>query len=285
MDRHFSFLSFVIGHLSFKIVILGDVDRPEFAGVLHSVRGYPDSRAFVDLLTLEAWVQTSSPLPVIDAILILQSYSGEHPASVLNRIRQTYPITPVITVLGSWCEGELRTGWPLAGTHRIYWNDWVKQGENELFALSEGKFSVFALPPIWREEEILLEQTKRKTATESPTNRQCWIFTCRSLNRPDFEMGRLLQKRMQLFGFLTSVIDWDSRSDWGAPPEVLLWNPGLIDDNSLAKIIEVLKELREKLPQTTILLQTNSPRTDEIRTLCENGADRVISVLSRSPWP
>jgi len=245
---------------------------------MHSVRGYPDSRAFVDLLTFEAWVQTSSLRPVIGVFLILQSYTGEHPASVLNRVRHNYPITPVILVLGSWCEGELRTGWPLTISHRIYWHDWTTQGENELFALSEGKFSLFALPPTCREEDILQEQAKHKAAPSPLIDQQCWIFTCRSLSRPDFEMGRMLQARMQFFGFTTSVIDWNNDPDWEKPPAVLLWNPGLIDEGSLTKIVEVLKELREKLPQTAILLQTNSPRIDEIRTLCENGADQVVPV-------
>ena len=265
--------------MPFNIVVIGDVDRPEFADVLHSVRAYPDSRAFVDLSALEAWIQTASPLPVIDVILIVQSYSGEHPASVLGRIRQSYPITPVVSVLGSWCEGELRTGWPLVGAHRIHWNDWGTQGENELFALANGKFSVFALPPTCREEEVLLEQAKRKTGPTLPTGRQCWIFTCRSISRPDFEMCRMLQARMQSFGFSTSIVDWNGHPAWGKPPELLLWNPGLIDENSLTKIVSVLKGLREKLPRTTILLQTNSPRIDEIRTLGENGADQVLPAL------
>ena len=263
--------------MSFYIIVLGDVDRPEFADVLHSVREYPDCRAFVDLLALEAWRQAAPVLPVIDLILILQSYTGEHPPSVLNRVRQSYPITPVVSVLGSWCEGELRTGWPLVGTHRIHWNDWTSQGASELHALASGKFSVFGLPPTCKEEEVLLEQAKRKTRTTLSTERRCWIFTCRSISRPDFEMGRMLQARMQSFGFTTSVVDWDDQADWGSPPELLLWEPGLVDEKSLAKIAAVLKELREKLPQTTILIQTPSPRIDEIRILCESGADRVMS--------
>ena len=89
----------------------------------------------------------------------------------------------------------------------------------------------------------------------------------------------MLQARMQSFGFSTSVVDWNGHPAWDKPPGLLLWNPGLIDENSLTKIVSVLKGLREKLPQTTILLQTNSPRIDEIRTLGENGADQVLPAL------
>ena len=281
----------------FQIVIVGDVDRPEFADVLHSVRVYPDSRAFGDLFALEAWVQTVSPVPVIDVILLLQSYSGEHPASVLERVRQKYPITPVVSVLGAWCEGELRTGWPLVGTHRIAWSVWAAQGEKELFALGEGKFSLFALPSTYKDEEILLEQMKRQTwehrlpacaklgdilpsssqAGSLRSQAQCWVFTCRSLSRPDFEMCRMLQMRMQHFGFVANVVDWCDRSDWGSPPEMILWAPGLVDGHSLMKMVSVLRELREKLPQTKIILQANSLRVDEIRILYENGADMMTA--------
>ena len=260
-------------HLSLKTTIIGDIDRPEFAGVLHSVRVYPDSRAFVDLCSLETWIQTTLPLPVIDVILILQSYTGEHQLSVLERIRRNYPITPVVAVLGSWCEGELRTGWPLAGVHRVYGNDWVTQGENEFFSLASGKFSMFGLPPTYKEDEILLEQIKRTPGPTLPANRQCWIFTCRSISRPDFGMSRMLQTWMRQLGFSTSIIDWDDQPDRDSPPERILWEPGLLDGNAFAKIVPILKELRAKFPHTKIFLQTNSLRIDEIRTLYENDVE------------
>ena len=253
------------------IVVIGDIDRSEFADVLRSARNFPACRAFADLFAFETWTQTASLLPIVDVILLLQSYSGEHPASVLNRIRWNYPITPVVSVLGAWCEGELRTGWPLTGTHRFYWNEWIVQGEKELLALAEGKFSVFGLPPTYKDEDILLEQTKRKTPPPVPTERQCWILTCRFISRPDFEMCRMLQARMQALGFTTNVVDWDEPLDLSSPPEMILWNPGLVDENSWMKIVTVLKELREKFPQTQIHLPMYSPRMDEIRDLTTNG--------------
>jgi len=244
---------------------------------MHSARNFPACRAFDNLFAFETWAQTSLPFPVVDVILILQSYSGEHPVSVFNRIRRNYPITPVVAVLGSWCEGELRTGWPLAGTHRFYWNDWITQGEKELLALAEGKFSVLGLPPTYKDEDVFLEKIKQDAKPNTQAEQQCWILTCRSISLPDFEMCRMLEARMQYSGFATSIVDWDEPLNFRSPPERILWSPGLVDENSLAKIVSVLKELREKLPHTQIHLPMNSPRIDEIQSIITNYKLRITN--------
>ena len=262
---------------SFRPVVVGSADRAEFAEVLRSVRVYPECRAFADLHDFERWTQTDRPQPVIDVLILLQSYTGEHPQSVFERIRQNYPITPVVSVLGSWCEGEQRTGWPLAATNRIYGNDWIMQGESELYALEKGEFSLWGLPPTFRDDEILLEQTKRRTDQNDYSEKTAWIFSCRSINLPDAEMNRLLAKKLQLRGIQASFIEWNGCIDFSSPPTLILWDIGVVNEKSFEQIVQVLRELRQKAPQSEIVLRMNAPRTDETRTLCDSGADQVLS--------
>ena len=262
---------------SFRPVVVGSADRAEFAEVLRSVRVYPECRAFADLHDFERWTQSDRPQPVIDVLILLQSFTGEHPQSVFERIRQNYPITPVVSVLGSWCEGEQRTGWPLAATNRIYGNDWIMQGESELYALEKGDFSLWGLPPTYRDDEILLEQTKRRTVQNDYSEKTAWIFSCRPINLSDREMNCLQAKKLQMRGFQTNFIDWSDLSDFSFPPTLILWDLGVVNKQSFEQIVQILRELRKKAPQSEIVLRMNSPRIDEIHTLCKNGADRVLS--------
>src|SRR5206468_630467 len=38
-------------------------------------------------------------------------------------LRRAAPLAGVVALLGSWCEGETRTGRPLSGVQRLYWYD------------------------------------------------------------------------------------------------------------------------------------------------------------------
>ena len=60
------------------------------------------------------------PLPP-ELVLLAQARPGADDPSQLERLRAVAPLTRVVVVAGSWCEGELRTGHPAAGVVRLYW--------------------------------------------------------------------------------------------------------------------------------------------------------------------
>lgn len=55
------------------------------------------------------------------AVLLYQERPGEIPASLAKDLRDTERQTLVVSVAGSWCEGELRTGDPWPEIDRVYW--------------------------------------------------------------------------------------------------------------------------------------------------------------------
>jgi CheY-like chemotaxis protein len=67
------------------------------------------------------------------------------------------PLARVVAVLGSWCEGELRSGRPLAGVRRVPWHAWPLRVARELSAWRAGRGGTWALPATAAEEELLLE--------------------------------------------------------------------------------------------------------------------------------
>jgi hypothetical protein len=63
---------------------------------------------------------TTAPSPP-NLIFLAQARPGVDRQEDVERVRQLAPLTRIVVVAGTWCEGELRTGRPLTGVVRLYW--------------------------------------------------------------------------------------------------------------------------------------------------------------------
>jgi hypothetical protein len=94
--------------------LFGDVDHGDFAEAVALVRA-------------TANVGPGPP----EVIVLAQSRPGAIRAREVERLRRSAPLAGVVSLLGSWCEGETRTGRPPAGVRRLYWyefpNWWRRQ--------------------------------------------------------------------------------------------------------------------------------------------------------------
>jgi hypothetical protein len=67
-----------------------------------------------------------------DWIILAQQRPGEFRPCDVERLMARFPLAACIGLLGSWCEGETRTGRPLPGVHRIFWHQWQPRLERFL---------------------------------------------------------------------------------------------------------------------------------------------------------
>lgn len=59
-----------------------------------------------------------------DVIVVAQSRPGQfHPRQV-ERLHAASPLSRLVALAGSWCEGELRSGRPCTGVIRVLWHQW-----------------------------------------------------------------------------------------------------------------------------------------------------------------
>ena len=58
-----------------------------------------------------------------ELIFLAQPLPGIYCQADIDRLQQLVPLTRIVVVVGSWCEGELRTGSPPSGVIRLYWYD------------------------------------------------------------------------------------------------------------------------------------------------------------------
>ncbi|MGL6226781.1 MAG: hypothetical protein ACRC10_09175 [Thermoguttaceae bacterium] len=271
--------------------LIGKVNRAEFVETVRSLSEQTDARVFSDCKKAVDVLLAESRRAVVDLIVLLQSYPNEFSADSLNQLQTLFPLTPFVLIAGSFSEGELRTGNPLSGVHRLYAYDWSNQGETELAAMIAGRFSIWNLPTTYAREEIYLELSKERplpdpSEVETDFPLQGWVFTARNMSSNDAEMNRLfhaiLRRKCGEVRFLdeSEMTFWEEEhlgqgSD-GAKQQSgrLFWDIGETD---LEKVVAVLARLRLQLPHTTLTVFCSAPRLEERQRLQKMGADHVIA--------
>jgi CheY-like chemotaxis protein len=138
---------------TFRALAIGDRPSGELAAAM-SALGRAMSTVF--LPTLPAAVQRySAGLEPPDLLVLFQSRPGQFLEGDLLHLRAWLPLARAVTVLGSWCEGETRSGQPLLGVRRVAWHAWPVRLQRELSAWQSGGGG-WSLPATAAEEELLL---------------------------------------------------------------------------------------------------------------------------------
>ncbi|MGD9722612.1 MAG: hypothetical protein AB7O59_14870 [Pirellulales bacterium] len=90
-----------------------------------------------------------------DLVVLCQRYPGSISELEIDDLRRRAPLTRFWRMLGSWCEGEQRTGRPPAGCLGTYWHQASRLGR-ELAAARQGWVPIWAQPVTATAEERAL---------------------------------------------------------------------------------------------------------------------------------
>jgi hypothetical protein len=96
-----------------------------------------------------------------ELVLLAQSRPGCNEQADVELLREVAPLTRVVVVAGSWCEGELRTGRPLAGVIRLYWHEFPAWWRACLASLARRESPPWAEPLV----DVRAGQTSRRGPT------------------------------------------------------------------------------------------------------------------------
>lgn len=136
------------------ILLIAAEDRDELVAVRADLAESGVLAEASDLRAAQRIVAESETLP--DVIILAQSRPGQYAAADVHALRSMAPMARVVCLLGSWCEGETRTGAPLPGVIRVYWHQWPVRARRELALLAAGRSCAWALPVTAGEEDRLL---------------------------------------------------------------------------------------------------------------------------------
>lgn len=141
------------------MLLLGDTDRSEFRRARATLEGLGQVTILPDPPSAAAALAAGQLDP--DLIVVARAHPGEFSQRAVEGLRRQCPLAPVVALLGSWCEGEMRTGRPWPGTIRVYWHQWPARCARELGRIRRGERSAWGLPTTASDEERLLPASDR----------------------------------------------------------------------------------------------------------------------------
>jgi hypothetical protein len=153
--------------LPLTILLVGDATRPEFRDARAQLerRGSVDAFDNVDAAVVALEQGRVAP----DVIVVTQAFPGQFSHAAIERLRRVAPLARVVALLGSWCEGEMRSGrpWPAV---RTYWHQWAPRCRRQFQHLVRGESCSWALPPTATEEERVLADASGQWPVASGRN-------------------------------------------------------------------------------------------------------------------
>ena len=210
----------------------------------------------------------STPLstPDFDLIIVAQSRPGQFAQAEIESWQQRYPLTPVIVVLGSWCEGEMRSGKPLIGVPRLYWHQFSAQYEDFTEQIIAGKPTRWHLPSTSTRSDVLLTLPAANTAPPHPIP-SIAIYT---RLQTDYEMLSDICRP------LAAEINWCSPVPPTCEPVSVANDPlpislSLINlDHGFGEAFETASKLQAIHPRAPFILLTGFPRQDDLQRFQED---------------
>ena len=92
------------------VLVLGEKSHSDFSEVFTWLAAYGN--------VVQDVVTSQSP---IDCAVFFQTRPGQMRQQVIEKVHSTWPMAGLAVVLGSWCEGETRSGRPIHGVQRMFW--------------------------------------------------------------------------------------------------------------------------------------------------------------------
>ncbi len=143
-----------------SILMVGAVDSPEFAEAAAPLTHSGRLTAVPDVEAACARLAGGKFFP--EVVVLVESRPGEISHGAVDRLRRLAPLARFVGLLGSWCEGEPRSGDPWPAVERIYWHQWPARAGRELEGLARGECLAWTLPATATEEERILADIREE---------------------------------------------------------------------------------------------------------------------------
>ncbi len=256
---------------SLAILLLGDSARTEFRDAASCLERWGAVHRFAGEVEAAAVLTAGRIAP--DLIVVAQSFPGQFSHGAVDRLRRLAPLARVIGLMGSWCEGEMRTGAPWPAVVRNYWHQWIARCNRELHDLIAGAGGSWALPPTATEEERLLASAGSHVGQRSgkhegaPDCRGLAVIRSRS-----YQMAPWLSDACRSRGFAT-VCEREAAAVRIDGAAVAIFDADAIGPTEFAE----LQRFAARLRPTPVIVLLAFPREEDDARARSAGAAVVLS--------
>jgi hypothetical protein len=113
-----------------RVLIVGDYEHHEFTFACNWLKQH------TELSAAESVAQTLNKFPTRQrdwhVVVFAQGRPGQIKDREVEQLAQQCPLASLVALLGSWCEGETRSGNPWPGVFRVYWHQFPAQCQQQL---------------------------------------------------------------------------------------------------------------------------------------------------------
>lgn len=200
-------------------------------------------------------------------IIFAQRWPGEFNSGDVRRIRQLSPLSRSVALLGSWCEGDGRSGISWADVPRIYWHQWEARFEIELDQARRGKSSSYFFPATSTTDDYLL--ARRELEDQGLTGKGRGLVAIWSQSRNAAEG---LVEITSSHGFAAVWLPLD-RPILAQRVSLVLYEA----DGLTMEAKTTIRQLSQRFQRVPLIAILGFPRYEEVATAQKAGATAIVS--------
>ena len=239
------------------VQVIGDVRHPNF-------------RDAIELLDVDAQiVNAANQSP--ELILVAQSRPGMIAGRIVDALRRTAPLAGIVSLVGSWCEGETRTGKPWPGVERLHWYEFPTWWRRQLARRVAGRCPDWSRPG---DHRFRISQTSEPSEPGGPSLRLGLI----ALRTPHRATAAALSDTLRRAGYATA---WQPQ---GHPTSAVrgalagIWDGGQLSDHEADDLLAFCKRLAND--GAPVMAMLDFPRRD-----CADRATQIgVAAVLGKPW-
>ena len=233
-----------------RVLALGDTNHPEL-------------RVSYECLVGSEWVelveQQGEATGVFDLAIVFQARPGSIDSQEIEGLQRRQPLAGFATLLGSWCEGETRTGQPLPRCERLFWYQFEPWWNAVELAWRKGRPTSWQFPP--------------PASGDLRSGRLSLV----AIDAPDADTAEALADAVDQLGGSAIWLQRGTRRPLSSAPSAGIWVGGQLDDVEQADLAEFRGWLRDTAPLVALL---DFPRRDRVEQAHRIGATCVLG----KPW-
>jgi hypothetical protein len=201
-----------------------------------------------------------------DLVVLAQSRRDQFLEADVERLLTNFPSVPIVGLLGSWCEGESRSGRPFPGIIRIYWHQWEGRYSQFVEQLEKSGITSWHAPRTTTESDHVVAQTIRKDLSLGSG-----IIGVSAWTRSEFDMLD------DAIGSLGLWCRWVERSIWDAASSATVSVMCVVADSWTAELEKRIRWLNSEIPDVPFVLLLNYPRQSDSESIEAAGVAAVVS--------
>jgi CheY-like chemotaxis protein len=244
-----------------SLLLIGRLEREmpfcvgDWAGEGVRIREADDLDASCRLLSESAYAP--------ELIVLAQSRPGQYAVASLDALRRLAPLARIWRLLGSWCEGESRSGQPPSGCVNSYWHQWPARWARDAAHFRLGGTPAWALPVTLSADERTL------AAAEDPIQRRTGPIAICTRHA---QTAAALSDACRLGGYRPLLVR-EGQPAAASGALAVIWDADVERMSDLAAI----RNVRACAGQAPLLALATFPRADDCRRAAEAGLAGVIS--------